>query len=316
MPGFASNNLTKVVRQLSLLAFLTLLPRIGGTISANQLEDFQDGTSQWSVNNGSTLVPVAGDAGPAGNGDDALYMSTTAMGVSRLLVMNVIEWNGNWTAAGITQISLGVRNPNAFDLSMRLGIVGTGGQGSGGSGDTHVTDAITVAADNAWHELSFDVSAADFTPIGSYDPTAALAAVTHFRVIHSPDVSFIGADVFAMQGAFYLDNIRAIGSPASIPGDYNGNHVVDGADYAVWRKTLNQTGANLPADGTGAGGVPDGVVNGLDYSFWRARFGNLGSGSGTSVMPNAVPEPETWLIILGFSLFGCRKSRSRMKLGC
>jgi hypothetical protein len=312
MLGFASNRLTKLVRQLSLLALFTLLPRVGWTISVNQLEDFEDGASQWSVNNGATLVPVTEDAGPAGNGDDALYMSTAAMSVSRLLVVNVIEWNGNWTATGVTQISLGIRNPNAFDLSVRLGISGPGGQSAGGSGDTHVTDAITVTADNAWHELSFHVSAADFTAIGNYDTATALAGVTHFRVIHNPDLSFIGA---AVQGAFYLDNIRAIGPPTSIPGDYNGNQDVDGADYVVWRETLNQTGANLRADGTGPGGVPDGVVNALDYSFWRGRFGNLGSGSGSSVPLNLVPEPETWLIILGVSLIACRKSRGSVKLG-
>jgi hypothetical protein len=311
MPIFTSNNLTTIVKQLSLLALLSLLPKVGWTISANQLEDFQDGSSQWSVNNGATLVPVAGDAGPAGNGDDALYMSTAVMSVSRLLVMNVIEWNGNWTAAGIAQISLGVRNPNAFDVSVRLGIAGAGGQGPTGSGDTHVTDAITVAADNAWHEVSFDVSAADFTAIDSYDTAAALAGVTQFRVIHNPNLSFIGA---AVQGAFYLDNIRAIGPPAAIPGDYNGNQVVDGADYVVWRESVNQTGANLPADGTGPGGVPDGVVNALDYSFWRTRFGNLGSGSGSSVPLNRVPEPETWVIILGISLIACHKSRGSVKL--
>lgn len=312
MPGFASKNLTTFFQQLTLLALFIFLPKVGWTISANQLEDFQDGASQWSVNNGVNLVPVADDAGPEGSGDDALYMSTTVMSVQRLLVMNVIEWNGNWTAAGITQISLGVRNPNAFALSVRLGIVGTGGLGTGGSGDSHVTDAITVAADNAWYELSFDVAAADFTPINDYDTAAALANVTHFRVIHNPSTSFIGDYI---QGAFYLDNIRAIGSPVTIPGDYNGNQVVDGADYVLWRKTLNQSGANLPADGTGPGGVPDGVVNGLDYSFWRARFGNQGSGTGDSVASYAVPEPKTWLIALGISFFGYLKSRSRMNLG-
>ena len=138
-------------------------------------------------------------------------MSTTAMSVPRLLAMNVIQWNGNWTAAGIGRISLDVRNPNGFSLSMRLGVAGPGGQGPNGSGDTHVTGAATVPADNVWHALTFDVLPSDFTSINGFDSAAALTNVAQLRVIHNADVSFAGA---AMQGDFYLDNIRALGSPA------------------------------------------------------------------------------------------------------
>jgi len=76
-------------------------------------------------------------------------------------------------------------------------------------------------------------------------------------------------------------------------GDYNGNGVVDAADYIVWRKSLNQQGAGLAADSNG-----DGVVNTADYNFWRSRVGNVigsGSGLGTST---AIPEPTSAALLL------------------
>ena len=46
-------------------------------------------------------------------------------------------------------------------------------------------------------------------------------------------------------------------------GDYNGNHVVDAADYVLWRNTLNQT----VTAGSGADGNADGTINAADYDF-------------------------------------------------
>jgi hypothetical protein len=65
------------------------------------------------------------------------------------------------------------------------------------------------------------------------------------------------------------------------PGDYNGDYVVNAADYVVWRKT----------DGSQPG-----------YNAWRANFGYAaGSGSGagdfTSVS-SAIPEPQPLAILL------------------
>jgi hypothetical protein len=69
---------------------------------------------------------------------------------------------------------------------------------------------------------------------------------------------------------------------AGVPGDYNGNGVVDAGDYVVLRKNgpLQSEIADLGTD----------TVN--DYTQWRARFGNnvATPGSG-SLEGGAVPEP-------------------------
>src|SRR5262249_5761235 len=46
-----------------------------------------------------------------------------------------------------------------------------------------------------------------------------------------------------------------------VPGDYNGNGIVDAADFTVWRDTLGST-TDLRADGDS-----DGIVNQLDYQL-------------------------------------------------
>jgi hypothetical protein len=70
--------------------------------------------------------------------------------------------------------------------------------------------------------------------------------------------------------------LTLIGAPIpAAPGDYNGNGIVDAADYVVWRKT----------DGTQAG-----------FETWRGHFGETaGSGSVTSV---TIPEPATIALVV------------------
>lgn len=102
-----------------------------------------------------------------------------------------------------------------------------------------------------------------------------------------------------------LDAIAFRPTPA-VPGDYNRNGVVDAGDYDLWRK------GDLAADGTGPGGVPDGVVNGLDYNFWRARFGNT---SGSGLASSAIPEPNALLLLVSaFAALGLsRRTRLNVK---
>jgi hypothetical protein len=58
--------------------------------------------------------------------------------------------------------------------------------------------------------------------------------------------------------------IFVIESVFTLAGDFNGDDVVDAADYSVWRDSFGQAGAGLAADGSGAtAGVPDGAVDDL-----------------------------------------------------
>jgi hypothetical protein len=96
-------------------------------------------------------------------------------------------------------------------------------------------------------------------------------------------------------------------------GDYNGDSIVDAADYTVWRDALGTTGAGMSADGAGANGLPDGVVDQLDYLCWQANFGlSYGIGGAASLAEAVVPEPASvGLLALCGGAVSCRHVRRR-----
>jgi hypothetical protein len=82
--------------------------------------------------------------------------------------------------------------------------------------------------------------------------------------LHVIDVSGDASDPANWRASFY-----AGGSPGApdwpIPGDYDGNGLVDGADAAAWRANYG-----LAVEiGTSADGNRDGVVNAADFVVWR-----------------------------------------------
>jgi hypothetical protein len=95
-----------------------------------------------------------------------------------------------------------------------------------------------------------------------------------------------------------------------VPGDYDGDHVVNAGDYVVWRKT---SGNSVTPAGSGADGSGDGTVGPEDYAFWQARFGNSNPGSGVS-LSSAVPEPGTFVLALIAAVGGISQRRRRMNI--
>ena len=88
-------------------------------------------------------------------------------------------------------------------------------------------------------------------------------------------------------------------APAGVSGDYNGNGIVDGADYVLWcNGGPLQNDINTP-----------GSVDPSDYTYWRSRFGATSGGSGSGLSGGAaVPEPATaTLLLLGLAAFGSRR---------
>jgi len=71
------------------------------------------------------------------------------------------------------------------------------------------------------------------------------------------------------------ETLRSIVPWPPIPGDYNGDGVVDAADFVMWRDTIGTT---------------------EKYTEWRTNFGNT-SGNG-SALQATVPEPSTWILFL------------------
>jgi len=109
-----------------------------------------------------------------------------------------------------------------------------------------------------------------------------------------------------------VNTLAAFALAPSVAGDFNGNGIVDAADYVVWRKSLGETGTGLAADATGSDllGIPDGVVDQFDHDFWRAHFGQTASGGSGTIANAAIPEPAT-LVLLVFAAAGWSVWRRR-----
>jgi hypothetical protein len=82
--------------------------------------------------------------------------------------------------------------------------------------------------------------------------------------------------------------------PSPLAGDYNGNGVVDAADYVSWRHGLGTTYTQS------------------DYDVWRANFGNTAA-SGSAFANVAVPEPSALILLttLAASIFPTASRRLR-----
>jgi hypothetical protein len=178
---------------------------------------FEDGTAQgWVINLlGAGSPPAAAlpanvaSGGPDGADDAWLRLTATGLGGagSRLSAINVSQWAGDYTAAGITAIAMRVVNLGATDLSLRLLFADPG---PGPPANQAVsTAAVFVPAGSGWIDVLFPVAVDALTPIlGSAE--LALAGATELRIFHAPLDTFPGPDVAAQLG---VDDVRAVPEP-------------------------------------------------------------------------------------------------------
>lgn len=83
------------------------------------------------------------------------------------------------------------------------------------------------------------------------------------------------------------DGLFVVSFEPSLQGDYNGDGVVDAADYTVWRDAYGST-TQLAADGDGDGEIGQG-----DYTLWAQQYASLPTTDGAPV-----PETATALLAL------------------
>ncbi|TWT86645.1 Matrixin [Pseudobythopirellula maris] len=141
------------------------------------------------------------------------------------------------------------------------------------------------------------LATADATAAGSVESIlgAELAAGGEYAVRVAGD----GNDV-----QLYRLDLVAVAAPV-LAGDYNGNGVVDAADFTLWRDTLGETD-NLAADGDLSGEVDQG-----DYDLWAANFGMTLDAAPAHL---AAPEPNATLMGV-IAVFTTPWLRGRSKRG-
>jgi autotransporter-associated beta strand protein len=90
-------------------------------------------------------------------------------------------------------------------------------------------------------------------------------------------------------GAFDLLNVLEGVDTGPVEGDYNGDFVVNAADYTVWRDHLGQT---LQDDSFQLMNEDEhtspGIVDQADYTFWRQHFGNANLSYGIATLSGTI----------------------------
>lgn len=138
-------------------------------------------------------------------------------------------------------------------------------------------------------------------------PSNATARVDHDVTFTAPTAP--GQTVGDFSKVFYnglygfqIDVSAATALPP-LPGDFDGDRDVDGADLAVWQANFSAASGKTPATGDADA---DGDVDGADFVVWQTHFP-------TSSAATPVPEPAAiWLaaFVAVCPLICCRRPRS------
>jgi len=176
----------------------------GWAITVGQIDDFQDGTTQgWSSPFSDPTPPVnQSDVGPAGIGDDSLFVEAAAF--ESIAIENSSQWSGDYLSAGIDEILFDYENTGATTFSLGATLSGPGGSVITFAGQS-------IPAVGGWSAGSINLSSSNLFALSGTVATT-LANVT------SVELNYIlgGAyNVASTPITFRLDNIRVVPEPAA-----------------------------------------------------------------------------------------------------
>ncbi|MDO8375573.1 MAG: VPLPA-CTERM sorting domain-containing protein [Aquabacterium sp.] len=187
-----------------LVATLSLGSGAASALSLGQSDTFAGGsTAGWSAGPAHPSPPiVVAGGGPGGAADSFLQLgSTGAQGAGGKLVgIAGPQWSGNYTAAGVTGVTMWLQNSGATDLSLRLWLASPGG-------NSVTTEAVLLPAGSGWLPASFSLLPGALTGLGA----STLSEVTELRLFHGTGAAFPGANIAAQLG---VDNVTAVPEPA------------------------------------------------------------------------------------------------------
>jgi hypothetical protein len=250
-------------------------------------------------NAGSDLTAPNVTSGSLTNGQVGVLFNGAELTVAEMQA----AWGGginfipvsNWPA---------LNNNGGDTIALWNGLASYQGEAMTGSGRSHANAAAAVTYDNS--------AAADWPTDddrssiywNSYSVNQALGTSWTRTGMAGGSLGSSTAAAIVRQVA---DNPgQDVGSPGFIPGiagDYNGDRVVNAADYTVWRNNLGLS-VMLPNDTT------PGMVNDADYSVWKANYGRVsGAGSSFSGAAQAPEASGASLAIAAAMILAMRKGR-------
>lgn len=179
------------------------------------------------------------------------------------------------------------------DLSVRLAVDDVEGTGERGV-------ARSITADGDWHlyEWSLDDDS-------QWEGWVAGNGEINGQTVTLDSIQFFGsgdATVWLDKVAFNPFGTLSLEAISALAGDYNGNGIVDAADYTVWQDSFGST-LSLDADGNG-----NGIVDAADYTVWQDNFGATAGGALAASL--AIPEPGTACLVIPGLMWALKRRRA------
>ncbi len=136
---------------LCAVAMLGLFAGSVRAISNGQLDDFESETAMlWSNGPSSPNQPFAVEE------DDNWFVRNTSTGGSgpgsRMVLFNRAQWTGNYISAGVSALTMDLRNSGETDLHIRLGLLAQTGTRSA------TNEGYELAAGSGWTTVTFDIT--------------------------------------------------------------------------------------------------------------------------------------------------------------
>jgi hypothetical protein len=169
-------------------------------------------------------------------------------------------------------------------------------------------DGAVVAEDNQFGVVEYYFGMADLSA------GAHAVELTYFQDTGGAALELFvattnGTFTSVNQANFELLLASDLELPDGVPGDYDGDGDVDGADFLAWQRQL---GATASPPGSGADGDESGSVDGGDLDIWKSNFG-APAVAAQRVSGAVVPEPAAFALAASAAiglLYTSRRHRS------
>ena len=208
---------TNTPRTIATIALLAAAGTATAQISTSSIDTFDADNEGWRV--GAAGTAPAFNPGTSFNGEPGFLSHFSDGGGPNgkwLMWSEESDWTGDYTDAGVTDISLWANGVSGSDTIMWLGFDGPGGW--------FFTPGQALSIADDWSRYEFDIEASDLIYAAGSGGTATaadtLANVTQFEIFTGPGpVSFASRGDLLRGGTsnnvIWFDNIAALPTPGT-----------------------------------------------------------------------------------------------------